>query len=163
MLVARRISQDPPRQPQRHFAFLSFRWETGSDLARVIHAEFLALGMHSYFDLQHIRASRFDEKMLLEIERAANFILILGPGALDRCADPADWLRQETAHAIRTERNVVPILMQGFRFPEPHHVPSDLAELPRYNCVQHSPSYLGATLDKLLAFCSITRPPGVQP
>ena len=158
MLVARRLGSDPPKHANRHFAYLGFRWETGSEVARFIHTEFMALGIHTYFDLRHIRAAEFDKKMLDEIERAANFILILGPGALDRCEDSADWLRQEIAHAIRTERNLVPILKPGFHFPTPL-LPPDIAELPRYNCVHYAPDYMDATLEKLLAFCSITRPP----
>ena len=158
MFVARRVGSDPPKHAYRHFAYLGFRWETGTDVARFIHTEMLALGMQVFFDLRHVRGAEFDKRMLEEIERAANFILILGPGALDRCDDPADWLRQEIAHAIRTERNLVPILKPGFHFPA-QPLPREIADLPRYNCVQYAPGYLDATLEKLLAFCSITRPP----
>ena len=155
--VARRVGTKPAQSASRYFAFLSFRWETGTGVARFIQSEFLALGMHTFFDVRHIRADRFEDRMLPEIERAANFIPILGPGVLDRCEDPADWLRREIAHAIRTERNLVPVITRGFRFPA-GPLPPDLAELPRYNCVSYAPDYLDATLEKLLAFCSITRP-----
>ena len=162
MFVARRVGGDPPKHAYRHFAFLTFRWETGSEIARFIHTEFLALGMHTYYDIPHIKAARFEERMLSEIERAANVVVILGPNALERCAEPSDWMGREIAHAIRTERNLVPVLAPGFQFPPQETLPASLADLPRYNSVTYAPNYLDATLEKLLAFCSITRPSGLS-
>jgi hypothetical protein len=162
MFVARRVSGQPPQHAYRHFAFLAFRWETGSAVARFVQSELHALGMQTFFDVKVIRADRFEESMLREIQHSANFIPILGRGALDPCRDPGDRFRREIAHAIRTERNVVPITTPDFHFPsEP--LPADLAELPRYNCVSYEPRYLDATLAKLLAFCSITQPSGQSP
>ncbi len=158
--VARRLTKEPPSRAPRHFAFLSFRWETGLEAARVIQAEFQVRGMASFLDLRHIKTGQVNDGLLQEIERAPNFVVILGPGALDPCQDPADWLRREIAHAIRTERNLVPVLRSGFRFPSKSELPPDLADLPRYNCVDYSPTYLSATIEKLLSFCSITLPDG---
>lgn len=140
------------------FAFISYRRETGADTARLIRAELLSRGMKTFLDVDDLGSFHFDERLLQEIEGSPHFILILSPGALDRCIDEDDWLRREIAHAISKDRNIVPVLKEGFRFPPKKSLPSDIADLPRYNCVQYSHTYFEATIDKLLDFCGGASP-----
>ena len=138
---------------QRLFAFLSYRRESGAETARLIRAELMARGLKSFLDVDDLGAHHFDESLLRRIEEAAHFILVLSPGALDRCVNEGDWLRREISHAIATSRNVVPVLKEGFRFPARDDLPAELADLPRYNCVEYSHIYFEATMGRLLAFC----------
>jgi hypothetical protein len=41
--------------------------------------------------------------------RRAHFLLLLTPGALDRCAKEGDWVRQEFEMALKRNRNIVPV------------------------------------------------------
>jgi WD40 repeat protein len=138
------------------FAFLSYRRESGADTARLIRAELLSRGLKSFLDVDDLGAYHFDESLLKRIEEAAHFILVLSPGALDRCANEGDWLRREIAHAISSQRNVVPVLKEGFHFPPREALPAELADLPRYNCVDYSHIYFQATMGRLLSFCGMT-------
>ncbi len=135
------------------FAFLSYRRESGADTARLIRAELMTRGLKSFLDVEDLGAYHFDESLLRRIEDAPHFIVVLSPGALDRCANAGDWLRREIAHAISTERNVVPVLKEGFQFPPADALPAEIAELRRYNCVDYSHIYFRATMERLLAFC----------
>ena len=42
--------------------------------------------------------------------------MILAHGTLEGCEEPDDWLRREIEYAIKLGRNVVPILVNNFRF-----------------------------------------------
>ncbi len=64
---------------------------------------------------------------LQAIEDAPDFVLVLTPGCLDGCADDRDPLRAEIAHALRTERNIVPVMVRGYEHPE--SLPPDLDAL----------------------------------
>lgn len=159
--------REPERRPeprtavkgygQKLFAFLSYRRESGAETARLIRAELLARGLKTFLDVDDLGAHHFDESLLRRVEEATHFILVLSPGALDRCVNDGDWLRREISHAISTARNVVPVLKEGFRFPPRESLPAELADLPRYNCVEYSHIYFDATMGRLLAFCGVER------
>jgi WD40 repeat protein len=157
--VQRERDGHPSSRPDRRvhgarlFAFLSYRRESGSETARLIRAELLSRGHRTFLDVDDLGAHHFDESLLKRIEEAQHFILVLSPGALDRCMNQGDWLRREISHAISTSRNIVPVLKEGFQFPSREKLPDELHELPRYNCVEYSHIYFGATMERLLTFC----------
>jgi hypothetical protein len=132
--------------------FISYRREGGSETARLISTELQSRGVKTFLDLDNLGPHHFDERLYNEIEDATNFVLVLSPNCLDRCVEEEDWLRREIGHAIRTKRNIVPILKDGFSFQELPALPLDLTDLPRYNCVRYSYEYFDATMDRLVGF-----------
>ncbi len=78
-------------------------------------------------------------------------MLILSPGALDRCTTEDDWLRREIAHALRTGANVVPVFLPGFAFPP--ELPEDLRNLPRHQGVDYSHRYFEAMIGEIVKVC----------
>ncbi len=149
---SRAYSRERTRRAGPSTGFISYRREGGAETARLMRGELTARGWRVFLDVDDLSASHFDDRILLEIQDAANFILILSPGCLDRCQENKDWLRREIAHAISTDRNIVPVLKDGFAFPPQEALPPDIRELPRYNCVEYSHSYFQATVDKLVSF-----------
>src|SRR5205823_13383483 len=79
----------------------------------------------------------------------------LSPGSLDRCQNEGDWLRQEIAQAIKAGKNIIPVLMSGFRFP--HDLPADISTLPRHQAVEYSHLYHQAMIDSILASAEAER------
>jgi tetratricopeptide (TPR) repeat protein len=80
------------------------------------------LTMHGYdvfFDYQSIDSGSFEKVILENIKARAHFIVILTPSALERCKNPGDWLRREIETAIDEDRNIVPLMMEGFDFGSP--------------------------------------------
>lgn len=135
--------------------FISYRRERGSELARVVHSELERRGVPCFLDVDDLGAEHFDQRLLREIESTTNFVVILSPGALDRCQMPGDWLRKEIGHAIKLKRNIVPLLVEGFEFPPPKELPEELRELVRHNGVPYSHEYFGATFEKLYSFLDV--------
>ncbi|MCA9482993.1 MAG: TIR domain-containing protein [Nitrospina sp.] len=142
----------PPVRSKGNQVFISYRRERGSQLARVVHSEMERRGIPCFLDVDDLGAEHFDQRLLSEIESIPNFIVILSPGALDRCQAPEDWLRKEIGHAILKKRNIVPLMVEGFEFPEPETLPVELRELVRHNGVSYSHEYFAATFDKLQSF-----------
>ena len=99
-------------------AFISYRRETASDLASLLKVQ-LENNFHKriFIDIKELQVGRFDEALLRRIEDTPNFILILSKSSLDRCQEKSDWLKREIVHALRTGRNIIPIMMKGFEFP----------------------------------------------
>ena len=140
--------------------FISYRRENGAQMARVVHSELERRGLTCFLDVDDLGAEHFDERLLQEIERTPNFVVILSPGSLDRCHSSNDWLRREIAWAIAKRRNIVPLMMKGFHFPEPEEMPEDLRDLIRHNGVVYSHEYFSATFDKLQSFLTPKASPG---
>ena len=99
-------------------AFISYRRETASDLASLLKVQ-LENNFHKriFIDIKELQVGRFDEALLRRIESTPNFILILSKSSLDRCEEKSDWLKREIVHALKTGRNIIPIMMKGFTFP----------------------------------------------
>ncbi len=135
--------------------FISYRRERGSELARVVHSELERRGVPCFLDVDDLGAEHFDQRLLKEIESTTNFIVILSPGALDRCHTPGDWLRKEIGHAILMKRNIIPLLVDGFEFPKQKELPEELRELVRHNGVRYSHEYFSATFEKLFSFLDV--------
>ena len=141
-----------PLSGNEYDAFISYRREGGSETARLIRSELLRRGVKSFLDVVDLGASHFDDRLLQAIEKAPAFILILSSGSLDQCHRPGDWLRREISHAISRDKNIIPILKEGFVFPEKETLPADMAELPRYNCVPYSHAYFEAATERVMGF-----------
>lgn len=129
--------------------FISYRREGGYAMARLLYECFHNAGLSVFLDLEELRAGAFNEKLYEAIDNCENFILVLPPNSLDRCEAENDWLRLEIERAIKQKKNIIPIMMAGFTFPE--ELPSSLQVLPFFNGVQPSREYFDATIKKILS------------
>jgi hypothetical protein len=128
--------------------FISYRREGGDATALFLREKLIQRGLRVFLDVVELHRGYFDEALLTCIADAPNFLVILSPGALDRCVQPEDWLRQEIAHAIRTKRNIIPVLTRNFTFPA--ELPEDISTLPRHQGVEYSHMYHTAMIDSIL-------------
>jgi hypothetical protein len=137
---------------QSYDVFISYRREGGAETARLLRTELEDRGYRVFIDVENLQQGHYDEALLRNIEASRSFIVVLNPGALDRCVNEGDWLRVEIAHALKMRRKVVPVLMPGFKFPEPASMPEEMRELPRHQSVDYEHRYFDATLSTLCAY-----------
>jgi hypothetical protein len=130
--------------------FVSYRRSASRHLARSITLDLRAHGYDVFFDVDTLDNGAFDQLVLREISRRAHFVLVLSRGALERCAEPDDWLRREIEEALATGRNLVPILEAGFSFSaEAKWLPESLRDLPRFNGIPLYHYYFDAAMETL--------------
>ena len=129
--------------------FISYRRDGGYAMARLLYECFKNAGISVFLDLEELRAGPFSDKLYEAIDSCENFVLVLPPNSLDRCVHQNDWLRLEIEHAIRQKKNIIPVMMDGFTFPE--DLPLSLQVLPFFNGVQSSREYFDATIKKLMS------------
>ena len=116
--------------------FLSYRRDGGEALAEILYIKLTELGYDVFYDKESLRSGKFEPKLYTEIERCSDFVLILPPGGLDRCLDNEDdWVRCEIRHAIACGKNIVPIIMRGFSFPDQQDLPEDIRSVSGFNGV----------------------------
>lgn len=110
--------------------FISYRRDGGEFFGKILHDKLTDKGYNVFFDVESLRSGLFDEQLYEKIDECNDFLLILSPNALDRCINEGDWVKNEIAYAIKQDKNIVPVLMRGFEWPD--ILPSDLEKLPTY-------------------------------
>src|SRR5208283_718356 len=95
--------------------FVSYR-RTHYWTALAVYQNLTAQGFDVFIDYQNIRSGDFEKVILENIKARAHFLVVLSPSALERCSEPADLMRREIETALDEERNIVPLIIEGFDF-----------------------------------------------
>jgi len=136
--------------------FISYRRETGSDLASLLKIQ-LENRFHKtiFLDVNELQVGRFDEELLNRIEKTPNFIVILSRASLDRCANKSDWLKREIMQALKTDRNIIPVMTEGFSFPSDELwalLPSEMKVFPSLNGINYSHLHQDSAIRKIASY-----------
>ena len=145
------------KESDDHFdAFISYRRETGSEMASLLQAV-LSDRFHkkAFLDIKELQVGRFDEELLMRIQDIPNFILILSKASLDRCVNKSDWLKREIMHALEKKRNIIPVLTEGFEFPSDESwrlFPPEMHVLTSINGVAYSHIHQDDAIRKIASY-----------
>ncbi len=131
--------------------FISYR-RTNFPWAYCIYQDLTHNGFDVFFDYQSIDSGSFEKVILENIRARAHFIIVLSPSALERCNQPGDWLRREIETAMDENRNIIPVMLEGFDFGSPlvkQALTGKLASLNGYNGMSLVTEYVEAGFEKL--------------
>ena len=128
--------------------FISYRREGGEALAHLIYDRLLQKNYRVFLDVESLRSGIFNIALYKKIEECEDFLIVLPENALNRCVDPEDWVRLEIEHALELKKNIIPIMMRNFKFPET--LPDSLKTLPKYNGVGASMELFDAVIEKII-------------
>jgi TonB family protein len=98
-----------------------------------------------FMDVAAIEAGR-DFRRAIEdgVTKCGVLLVMIGPQWLDakderggrRLQDPSDFVRIETASALKRDIPVVPVLVRGAKMPSSEQLPEELKELAYRNCIE---------------------------
>lgn len=113
----------------KYDVFISYRREGGYETAKHLSDLLRRDGYKVSFDIDTLRSGDFDIQLYERIDSCRDFILILDKHSFDRTViekipREKDWLRCELAYALYKNKNVVPIFLTGFTFP--NELPNDI-------------------------------------
>lgn len=135
---------------QNKSVFISYRRSTSKHLARSIFMDLKVNGWDAFFDVNTIDNGEFDQIILNQIAARAHFVLVLSPGSLERCQNTDDWLRREMEEALRLNRNIVPIIEEGFDMnAEKRFLPPHLSRMTAMNGIPLYHFYFDAAMQTL--------------
>lgn len=89
--------------------FISYRRDTGLDLARSIAYWFRLNGCTCFLDQTELLTGQFNKVIYGAIDNTKYFLLLLTQGALDRCSLEGDWVQEEISYAESKGLKIVPI------------------------------------------------------
>jgi hypothetical protein len=133
--------------------FLSYR-RTSFPWALAIFQNLTGHGYDVVFDYEGISSLDFESVVLENIKARAHFLLLLTPSALEDCDQPEDWFRREIETALSTQRNIVPLMLEGFDFGTPKiasQLTGKLAALKHYKGLSIPKKYFLEAMAKLHA------------
>ena len=98
--------------------FISYRRDTGSNLAALIETRLNKLGVDCFFDASNIHNEDFIEKIERNIDNAPNFIMILTPGYFMERKGEEDYVRKEILYALEKGKNILAIAGENYNHDE---------------------------------------------
>ncbi|MBR3273339.1 MAG: TIR domain-containing protein [Clostridia bacterium] len=136
---------------KKYDVFISYRREGGSETAKHLHDSLTARGYSVFLDVESLRNGPFNTALYDVIDSSKDFLLILPPNGLDRCADENDWVRLEIERALSRKKNIVPVRLKGFEFPA--SLPESIDNIRMLNGPSATEmEYYDAYVDRLEAF-----------
>ena len=127
--------------------FISYRNDGGEALAYLLHQQLTLLGYKVFYDKQSLKQGKFDRKLLEVIDNCQDVLVLLPPNSLERCKEENDWFRLEITHALKTNKNIVPVMMRGFEWPG--DLLEDIQDLKLYNGVQVSFDFFEGVIQRI--------------
>lgn len=135
------------KRPAGYQIFISYRREGGDVLAGRLHERFTRMGYRVFYDIESLRSGDFNTKLLEVIEECEDMLLVLPPGGLDRCVNEDDWVRQEVVHALKHQKNIIPVMMRNFTFPKV--LPPDMEPLRNKNGITANMEFFDAVIERI--------------
>jgi len=137
--------------------FISYRRKGGYDTAKLIYDRLRMDGYSVSFDIDTLVNGNFDVELEQRVNDCKDFLLVLSPGIFDRFFvsnedyDPEnDWVRREIVCALKTNKNIVPLALEGFVFPK--SLPPEVKEIKNKNAIDLYPKYFEAAYEKIKSF-----------
>lgn len=139
----------------KHDIFISYRRDGGEYTAKILRDRLGELGYRVFFDVESLRSGDFNTRLYSVIDECRDFLIILSPDALARCAREDDWVRREVEYALEKDKNVIPIMLRGFCFPD--KLPESMEPLRYKNGLEANTQFFDAFIQMLQRFLA-TKP-----
>lgn len=134
----------------KYNVFVSYR-RSDAFTANLVAEKLRNLGYSVFFDVETLRGGDFNAQLYEVIGNCKDLVLILPPNALDRCISEDDWIRKEVCYAMKCQKNIIPVLLSGFDWPQP--MPEGMEQLMNYQAVKASSvEYFDMSIKKLATY-----------
>jgi tetratricopeptide (TPR) repeat protein len=128
--------------------FISYKRKSDSFVARAIMMDLRSHEYDVFLDIESIDSGRFENIILNEVGLRDNFIAVISENWVKGTLDESDWCRRELDRAMELKKNVVPILINNYRYEnDPNH--PTLSRISRFNSLTLLSDYFDAAMQKL--------------
>ncbi|MCL2259929.1 MAG: toll/interleukin-1 receptor domain-containing protein [Fibromonadales bacterium] len=141
--------------------FISYRRKGGYDTAKLLYDRLRLDGYSVFFDIDALENGNFDNELERKVKKCKDFLLVLNSGIFERFREPGynakdDWVRQEIICALQSNKNIIPLVLDGFVFPK--RLPDDIKDLNRKNSIDLNPIHFDAVYEKMKDSFLLSKP-----
>lgn len=135
----------------QHFeTFISYRRDGGREIAQLLKTTLdKQNGISAFFDIDNLHFGDFRRQLVLSNVSSHYLILLLSPGALDRCKNKGDWVATEIRLFLKLRKTIIPVIFDGFTFPD--DLPEDLKKLKDFEPVPCAGKHDSSVAAKVIA------------
>ena len=126
--------------------FISYRRQGAFELAHLLYFKLQNDNYEPFFDVETMRSGQFNTQLYERIDECSDVIVLLSENALEP-REGEDWMRMEVAYALKQGKNVRPVFMRNFKFPE--KLPRDISKLKKCHGLTADMEYFDAVYEKL--------------
>jgi len=127
--------------------FISYRRANSGFAANFVYDKLIDAGYSVFLDVKTLGSGKFDIELRREIECCKDFLLILAQDSFERCRARDDWFRIEIELALKNNKNIIPIMIGEFKFPD--EMPNGLEEIAKFNAVIMHSNYESESIQKI--------------
>ena len=128
--------RDDPQVEVSKKIYLSYGSTTNWALARLIFERLKARGFDPFMSPKE-KLGKYMDVLQNQIEARPHFLVILTPSTFEKWRSSENLAAHEIEHALRSQRNIVPITAYGFSFSEyDHYLASVVGDLSQYSELQ---------------------------
>jgi len=147
--------------PKKFEIFISYRRKGGYDTAKLLYDRLRIDGYSVFFDIDTLEKGDFDDELKKRVYDCKDFLLVLNPGVFDRFFDPEcnpkdDWVRQEIVCALEKNKNIVPLFLDGFAYP--NNLPEDVKNITKKNAIDLNPRYFENAYERMKQKFLLSKP-----
>ena len=137
--------------------FISYRRNPSIAFAYLLCEKLEVMGYKGkvFMDINSLLNGEFDESLLRIMDECTNVIVVLQPNSLNVRDKDEDFFYKEIRHAIKTSKNIIPIMTNDFKWPE--NLPDDIANLSRYNGLSINFLYFKDEMKRLKEFLAASK------
>lgn len=132
--------------------FISYRFDSNSDFARLIRDALLKRGFSKddvFLAVDDIPGGHYPLTLQERLNQATDVIVVISEGSLARCQDETDWVRIEVCTAIQLEKTIIPVVKLGYNWlAQP--LPKDMSVLKEFIDVKVRDENFEADMDRLV-------------
>lgn len=128
--------------------FISYRHTDGRTTAQLIYDRLIHKGYKVFLDIESLESGKFNHKLLSKIDNCKDMIIILSKDAFKDYTSEENWLYQELKYGLTNEKNILPIKLNEFSWP--NDIPKELSELEKFSYIEDSNSYFDAVIKKII-------------
>ena len=125
-------------------AFISYRRRGGKELAYYLHKKLTECCLPIFLDNEELHFGDFRKQLIKNNLNSRVLILLLSPGALDRCNNHGDWIKREISLFLGLHKKVIVVKYKGFEYPD--DLSGILKRLPKAEYIEYDGTFHGGNL-----------------
>lgn len=134
---------------KKYEVVVSYYTNAGETLACLINERLKQRKINVFYDTETSGNDCAQESVLKIVDNCDDFIIVLPQHSLDECNSENDRMRKIIAYAIQKKKNIIPVVMRNFAFPE--SVPKDIEELRTMKSVCADIDYFEETFERIFS------------